>query len=237
MSELFDDLSRVVGSSLPRREALRLVASALAGAALTPLGFWRKGASAGTTLSLQVSGCCGIPGQCLMTSQQGCTNLGGQFVSGGQCCSNQPGCFVPNGPSVCCQVPDGCILDPLGPNHCQFCVVGTPYPNQVCGHDETGHGVCCPSSGQLPSGLCCPPNRQACNNTCCPSGQACINSTCCPAGGTCSDNTCCPPPGNPLRTMCCGGKCCTPSQCCKGGTTCCNPNTEKCENDCCVASP
>lgn len=39
MSDLFDKVSRIVASPVPRRQALRLIGSALAGAALAPLGF------------------------------------------------------------------------------------------------------------------------------------------------------------------------------------------------------
>ncbi len=45
MAELFDDISRVVGSQIPRRRALRLIGGGLAGAALTAL--WPRRTEAG----------------------------------------------------------------------------------------------------------------------------------------------------------------------------------------------
>src|ERR1700682_1455297 len=42
MSELFDDISRIVGSQISRRQALKLVGAALASAALAPVGFGRS---------------------------------------------------------------------------------------------------------------------------------------------------------------------------------------------------
>lgn len=165
MSELFDDLSRVVGSSLPRREALRLVASALAGAALTPLVFWRNGASASTTLTLQGTGCCVVAGRCQETTEQYCAFIAGKFGPGAKCCDPDKGsCFVPNGPSVCCQIsPIVCKPDSLGPNHCEFCFEGKPFPNLVC----FANILCCDEiCGGIPFECCDPPEKCCINGIC-----------------------------------------------------------------------
>lgn len=44
MNKLFEEVSRIIGSPLPRRQALKLVGGALAGAALAPLTGWASNA-------------------------------------------------------------------------------------------------------------------------------------------------------------------------------------------------
>jgi len=80
MDELFDDISRILASPVPRRRALKLVVGGLAGAALAVLGFERPAYGA-------------------------CTS--GKFACGTKCCdcANEQCC---NGTSCCAKGVDCC---------------------------------------------------------------------------------------------------------------------------------
>lgn len=205
MAELFDDISRLVGGTLPRRQVLKLVGGAVLGAVFA------------SSSRSQVNGhptagrCCAAPGgvchfrgdiaQC--TDQNGevlwnktrCNSEGHQWVADGSCCADGRYCNVNE---VCCG---------------SFCC-------------DTESEVCI-------AGVCCPLNRACDNNTvCCAEGEQCLNGeTCCPANRLCNDNTTCCPAGSVCfgGDACCGvvkvcndgSVCCPEGQVCCGGVTCC----------------
>lgn len=77
MAQLFDEVTRIVGSQMPRRRALRLICRGLAGGALVALG-----------LRTETSAAAGLPPQALGNcfTFANCTGLLGGLVTYEDCC-------------------------------------------------------------------------------------------------------------------------------------------------------
>jgi hypothetical protein len=78
MSQLFDEITRIVGSQMPRRRALKLITKGLAGSALFTFGL-RTGSDAFAVPSRQALGSCyhylncqGLPITGLVTQEDCC---------------------------------------------------------------------------------------------------------------------------------------------------------------------
>jgi len=99
MGKLFDDLSRIVASPIPRRQALRLIGSAIVGAAMAPFALADGGTpckSPSTQNCRQGGGACGPPSQgkccepgftcCGGTAASACCCGPGTICCGSKCC-------------------------------------------------------------------------------------------------------------------------------------------------------
>jgi hypothetical protein len=248
MSELFDDISRIVGSKIPRRQALRLIVRGLTGTTLAALNIRRSaGAVHESDAGIEWIGPTSYsPFQNLCSPTAGLGTVRERCTPGKTVC--EPGSPVearccPSG-QACCQLGGNKFCCPAN----SLCVSGRCCPSgnngEICGASNIA--CCCPTNTVCCNdnqGLCCQKKEQCCvvNGIfgCCGAGFACINNKCCPNDGTCTDDTCCPPPANTNRTKCCGGKCCDPSQCCGpvGLKKCCDPIKEKCIQNECEPSP
>lgn len=190
MSELFDDISRIVGSPIPRRRALKAVGGALMGAVFGA-SLYRKVSSAQTT-----SSCCqGDGGSCVSQDgtmfcdprdpwfQEKCEAAGFEWRPGHTCCPDFHTC--PPEAAVCCGAT--CCDDN------SFCLNGACCPmNRVC----QNFTFCCPSNTVCVNNVCCPTERVCTNPTtnqtiCCSSGRCCGGTKCCPSGVCTSDGLNC----------------------------------------------
>ena len=193
MAELFDEISRIVATPIPRREAFKLVANALIGGGLLTWLSSCGGNAPPCIVPAVAPAAAGVPpiapgseddfrpGAHPGAVQDGCPP--GQELCGLGCCD----------PGVPC-----CSQDPP---HCgALCVVG-------------GTTMCCPPPGDCNgAGLCCPKDApRACPNpatgavVCCP--------TCCP------DGSCCPFEANCCQTGAATYVCCRKDCCCVPDTT------------------
>jgi hypothetical protein len=120
MSSLFDDVSRIVASPIPRRQALKLLSGAVGGAVLTSLGLGRAS---------RVLGAPGSGGQ--VDDSGGCGK--GRFKCGTKCCHQDEQC-CPN--KRCCKKSHKCCGD-----RCCSSV------QACCGNKCCDPGfVCCPGN-------------------------------------------------------------------------------------------
>ena len=130
MSNLLDDISRIIARPMPRRQAFKLVGGAVGGAALASLGLGR------------VSRVFGAPAggpQPLVTCKPGTTPCG----TG--CCPSSQTCCA----SACCAAGQNCSPCSGGPSKC--CNPGTI----CCPGPKAGKFTCCvPGSGGSASGTC-----------------------------------------------------------------------------------
>jgi hypothetical protein len=218
MSELFDNISRIVASPVPRRQALKAIGGALLGAVFAGSAH-RKVRSA----AADVYYCCpGGGGACSFLNtvafcnpdhpwdEAACTGAGFQWVAGGACC---PDGHVCQGVEVCC-----------GP---QCCPVGTMCIGVVdvecCPEQRVccNNTVCCEPGTISAEGktLCCPVAQYMPNvDGCCPDGSVYLNGDCCLSTRVCT--------GAGGATICCpSGRCCGGTKCCPGG---CTPDGQNC---------
>jgi hypothetical protein len=210
MAELFDDISRIVGSQIPRRKALRLISSAFVGAAL---GITVKGRTHSPAAPNSYSICCqGLGGVCYQTqpewadcdtranSEVECDALGvghhwypyGVKCNDILCCKTGETCCG----ELCCPANVPCINGECCTGR-RPCLGGT----KCCTAPRTciNGTLCCDASKEtiMPDGTCCPDIRVCrVNNTfiCCPAGQPCCSGTfCCDRGcdtyGRCNNPT------------------------------------------------
>lgn len=160
MRSLFDDVSRVVGSPVSRREMVRLVGGTLGAAMFASLGLR---AAALDEHPAEKPPNCGPH----------------QTVCGKLCCENGRVCVD----GICC--PPGqincngkCCGGTCTNGKC--CGKNTYY----CG------GVCCPNGVPCCNGKCCGSTSSVClNGKCCLSGIVC-NGVCCHPNDVCCDGRC-----------------------------------------------
>jgi len=196
MNTLFDDLSRIIASPIPRRQALKLASGVVGGAVVQALGLER-------------------------TSRMWAAALEGpQALPAASCGKNQFRCPSSGSPSTCCATGSNCCTDrgayccPTGAACCKgFCC---PSGQTCC------NGACCPSGhccGTGSSATCCrtPGNcfsKGSVSRCCSPGTSGCQTSgtsaVCCSAGRVCCgsgvSNKCCrkgPSSSNPCyRAVC-----------------------------------
>lgn len=197
MSELFDEVCRVLAEPVPRRTALRRMFGVVATGAtvlLLPRRAWAgpavpavPGAAGGLVASVAPGNGAGICNllNCTTGGPGPCDGGGGIF-----CC--------PPGGALCAPNAVGATCCPAANPVCsgnQCCPPGSP------GH--CGPGMCCAGPGQ-----CCPlPGPPAAAPACCPAGSpfCCINAAaignCCRVPGC----VCNPAPGGGFTCCCPGG--------------------------------
>jgi hypothetical protein len=151
MSGKFDEIARIIGSQIPRRQALRLIGSAIVGGgSLFVMG----------CPPAPVTVCCQLPGSCFDTAndqkrRDSCVqDWGGRIVPGTRCngsvCGNQQACNCPPG---------------------QVCI-GTTTSTGTSATTSIGTGAA--------TRECCPRARACNSNTiCCPAGQMCCDGVTC----------------------------------------------------------
>lgn len=214
MSELFDDISRIVGSQIPRRQAMSLILKGLAGAALVTL--WPERFVTGqtspkctTSLTILCSGTGGDHFNCL--TPMDCRDKTVNTKCSVGTCIQVPNCSDSRG--VCCE--------------CKC-------PNQIC------NGECCLPPKPFCEGICVECRNGSDQD--CPGNLLCRNNKCCPNDGTCTGNACCAPGLQCVGGICCIPSTRAPQQCCAaslvcGSTTCCDDPEKCCIEDICVANP
>lgn len=222
MSELFDDISRVLGSSIPRRQAIRLIVGGVTGAffmsgSLMPKRAWATTCPTGCSPAM----CCptGIgsgPGGlgfslcCPEPSRQCCFAGGQQF-----CC---PGTTDPPNATFCC--PKGIGNGPRGLGFSALCCTSCEECCFECTGLPPGSCVefCCPRPMDAPDATkCCPkgagsgPRGLGFNGLCCKNVEQCCFV--CDQGDPVSCvEFCCPRVGDPQNaTKCVNGGCVVPT--------------------------
>lgn len=162
MSELFDDISRIVGGPMPRRQVIRLAAGALAGSALAVLWPARSKAQSGgcpelfavdSTTTHQYDVCTDAEkAQFCTIAKQENTHIAGDVC-----------------PSTC-----GSLM-----------LISMTDCNPVC----QGGNMTASITGNY---ICCPTKRVCKNKTfCCSPTQACCGGTACCAPAACNPNGVC----------------------------------------------
>ena len=154
---MLDDISRIIASPIPRRQALRLLSGVVGGGVLASLGLGR-----GSRALAQAH--CG-PGECTCGSlcyAPPCSGAGAQFT----CCGTV---LCRNSSQQCC-----------GTYCCtktQTCCGGV-----CCGASRSCcNGKCC-SAGQVCSkNHCCASSALWCGTACCPKGSYCCANKCYPS--------------------------------------------------------
>jgi hypothetical protein len=256
VSELLDDLARSLSRPMPRRQAMRVLAGALVGAALPAraLGAARvtKCRNPGDLLCQKCKSPSGLPyggicctgpdatkyWKCECTPYNTCVRIGctGQEC-GNTCCKDTEYC-ADSSNSLCCTKGK----QPCGKTCCDS--------NEVCA--DASRSLCCPSgkfrcaaygskAGGAGQATCCyPPEREYCTTdeqhaVCCERPSSLCDGKCCELPKVCVQDSkgqkvCKCPPG-----MNCGDKCCDKKEhCCPGNTHCC-PEGKTCCGDtgCC----
>ncbi len=254
-----DDLARTLAQEMPRRRALRVIAGAVAAAAM-PAWLARPAAAGRKPLK--------------HTCDIEVAERGWQY-----CTPATEACFP-----TCCPGDWKCSVGPLGSNGCPSvtvcCNPCDPLKSQVLPGGNCGPGPvaehCCPGNRKCGSKccdvgsvcadpdleFCCEPRELACRGggtvSCCKPGVACCAGRCCAPGQRCYQGRCrnrCPQGTRRCGHNCCGkfqtccdGTCCTRNQkCCFGdhccaktktccGQGCCNPGAKCCGNHCCAGT-
>lgn len=213
MSELFDDVTRVVAAPVSRRQALRLIAGALGAAVLSRfIGAPRMAGASECDPENDplyphpcADICCRYDYYCAST-----TLLNGDDKYG-ICCQNEPDhahlCSAGDH-GWCCDSTEACGAAPFT---CT-CAAGMDACGDACCDTSAGEFCCDPDQG-----LCCASGVECCFDTfeygtCCPEGTECvpISATNYPPG-----NVCCP------ADQACIGQCCPDGELCFGNLMCC----------------
>lgn len=149
MPEIFDDISRIVGSQIPRRQALKLITGALAGSVLSTVA---------PAFSVSISNVICPGGNSCGTLDQCCT-----FTDGGLFCCElvEPHCCGPK-TGKCCVNAERCCSFAGGDSFC--CGQNEPH---CCGSNP---GTCCPRP--CCAGFCCPSAYPNCKNGKCVNNNA-----------------------------------------------------------------
>lgn len=192
MSELFDDITRIVGSRMPRRQALRLISGAFVGAVTgaRAAGSSHKATTGNFPCQGQFGGVCFAARTChCQVKESQCNGAGKLWIANGVCCSEHRWC---NSNEECCRI-FCCKLDT------HKCVNGRCCPLDKCCKNFT---------------FCCPPSRTCIDDQlCCPSAtDIIIGGRCCPQDKVCDNNRkCCE-----TDQICCGGTGCCKEEDCVG---------------------
>lgn len=256
MDKLFDDIARILGSQMPRRQALRLFVGLVIGGVVPTLRFRPARAEHCPAGREHCRGIVGTPLDCCNEGEQCCNDFTEFDFASNICCPQQQFCcarLISDETIVrtaCCDTSSQCCFNlDAQANRVDFC----------CPAGQS----CCGRSADLPGNFptqCCNKRAQCCFVTdaagvrfdfCCPGDD----DICCEGGAFLKG--CCPPErccilGDPFgevhpgccegeRDRCCGPsspfnealeECCPPERCCPtldGFFTCC----EKPEDRCC----
>ena len=251
MSTWFDVLSKAVAAGeVTRREALRRVGGAAAGALLASIGVGcatEPTTAPATGSSLARRGCKGLSVNCTRDSQccsgqcvreECCSGSGGPCNRNNQCCDGvctdgQCQTVCESGLQVC---GDQCVDIQTDPENCGDCFV-------FCGEATCVNGQCqCEEGLQFCDNFSCVDTQTDVIN-CGGCGQTCF-------GGTCVDGQCVCPTGQSFcedfgeccELGCCGTHCCCPSGttfcpdvevCCPDGRACCSTGCCSLDEICC----
>ena len=207
MAELFDDISRIVGSNMPRRRALNLIMGAVAGSGVAALWPTRTGAVNAQNLA------CDQEFQKTAHGWISVNNCVGLREAGGAPWLDKKRAACAEGRRLARIAAAGVICPPNCDN-----LIGISYTcfNYSCGGNTL---VQCDCTVKY---KCC---SSPCGRRCCSSNEICCDQTCCPSNRVCCEGICCA-----LNAACCNGQCCSPGQVCCGWV-CCVP--ENCNNDRC----
>jgi len=142
MSSVIDDLSRILASPLPRRQAFKLMSGAIAGALLGALGHRTASAQppacpSGTTHCGTGSLCCPSTKICCTTGTKPFCITRGKTCCGNTACPQGKFCCVHSGRPFCATMGKTCCGETTCPK------------GQVC-----CNGVCCPSGQHCVQGRC-----------------------------------------------------------------------------------
>jgi len=151
---LLDKVARIMASQVPRRQAVRLIATGLAAAVAAHFGIRSVLAqNSPNTVNGKCTGNTPVP--CGKT----CCSAGEFCLNNAVCCPSKNAC-ISGFSQVCCSSGTICA----GGQCCQ--------PGQVC--SSWGGSICCPSNYICVNGACCAPT-QYCKkgNICCPPGFQC----------------------------------------------------------------
>jgi len=163
MASLVDEAARILAGPTPRRQALKLLAGALAGGFLGTLGARRAKAQ----IAPDAFGHC--PGGGVSCSYAGHTFC---LSRGKTCCGDTSGC---NSNQTCCTTGSR-----------PFCANGG---TTCCGNTSCNSTQKCCTTGS--TAFCAPTGQSCCGSTSCTSTQKCCNNTvCCGSGQTCSNGRC-----------------------------------------------
>ena len=183
MDHLFDEFSKSLAESVPRRESLRRLGAVFAGAVLSPLGLqaaWAAGTDPCVTFckcrnQTQQALCLKVCRACNHDTSRVCGSCGSYVccTAGQSCCSGH--CTSLNNDVLNCGgCGRQCVAPP--PNEVVACVAG------LCHYDCTPGAVDC-------NGTCTfldsdPDNCGACGNVCPDTAPSCSQGICnnCPAG-------------------------------------------------------
>ncbi len=161
----FDDLARNLATPMPRRQALRLAAGALAAVALPGVGARtaRAGLARGT-------------GGCPPGSKLSCADQFGPTIS--ECCSRP----IPGSGNYTCCPPGQCFYSPTT-NTC--CPKAKQCAGECCGTDRECVDLTIGGRTRKTCVFRCPAGEHRCGSTlrprnlgCCPNGKCCGESCC-----------------------------------------------------------
>ena len=220
MDHLFDEFSKSLAESVPRRESLRRLGAVFAGAVLSPLGLqaaWAAGTDPCVTFckcrnKTQQAQCLKVCRACNHDTSRTCGSCGNYVccAAGQSCCSGH--CAnLNNDVQNCGGCGRQCAAPP--PNEVVTCVAG------LCQYDCAPGAVDC-------SGTCTflktdPANCGACGNVCPDSAPTCDQGTCsdvvCPGGGTLCFGVCTNISFDPSNCGGCGIVCSGATPACIGG--------------------
>jgi hypothetical protein len=150
MNDRFDDVCRILGSSMPRRRALRLLLGVLAGVVVGPLV---------PTHALAGAMCGGKKGGSGRTQGDGCGKSKGSCPDPAQCCTTGS-----SGTGRCCCAPDFVCCG--GNTCCQTCCDKTKCCESP---DKCIDKMCCPDEKVCENGKkCCDFKCNKKDQKCCP---------------------------------------------------------------------
>lgn len=215
-NELFDDITRTVGSGMRRRQVIKGILGVLGSAALANLGIAPNRARAAAA----VQGCCRFfikvvkppeNERCLTTGDDNCPPKGFfGFIVGPKikfdpfklCCGDRPAgnvvihvpkCFKPSEEEVCCQYTntntgERPFADKFkGSDRCKECFGGTA---------TIGGKICLAGPAITDGVICCPKDTDCCRKKCCSkmAEEHCCTNECCPKDSKCKKaGGCCLP--------------------------------------------
>ena len=206
MNSLLDEIARTLGTSIPRRHAIRSVGRLLASATLATLTARRAYAalacgsntqsgtysstsgSCATALSLYLTSVGGCPSTCCTQTATSYTCVG-ENGNSGKCGGN---CGISNAVVTCSSLSSG-----------ESCAGNTT----CCG---TGLKCCASSS------TCQPTANTCCGSSSCASGIKCCGTICCASGVRCCNNA-----GTACGVNCGASNCCSTAACCQTATGAC----------------